>query len=222
MPESGLLITFEGPEGSGKTTQIRRLQGWLEGRGHTVHVTREPGGTPIGDAIRAVLLDPHYREMSPEAEALLFSAARAQHVDQVIRPGLAEGITVLCDRYADSTMAYQGYGRGLDLASLRAITAFAIRGAVPDLTVYLDVLAAAGLERKQQGDQAEWNRMEREALSFHERVRLGFLQMAAQEPHRWLVVDASQPPDQVQEAIRSGVMQRLEVGDEAGDGRRQQ
>ncbi len=134
-----MFITFEGPEGSGKSTQLVLLAGWLRGLGQDVLTTREPGGTAIGDRVRAILLDPTCGEMQAEAEVLLFSAARAQHVGQVIQPHLARGGVVLCDRYADSTLAYQGYGRGLDLATLGGITAFATGGLRPDLVVYLDI-----------------------------------------------------------------------------------
>jgi dTMP kinase len=201
----GLFITFEGPEGSGKTTQIRQLAEWLRCSGCDVVTTREPGGTRIGDAIRALLLDSSYGEMSAPAEILLFSAARAQHVSEIIRPHLAVGGVVLSDRFADSTLAYQGFGRGLDLDELRRITAFATEGVMPDLTVCLDLPAAEGLRRKRNADFAEWNRMEQEQLAFHERVREGYLALAAEEPARWVVIDATQPVDAIQEQIRGQV-----------------
>lgn len=209
----GLFVTFEGPEGSGKTTQIRRLAAWLRDQGRAVLATREPGGTRIGDAVRAVLLDPAHTEMRPEAEILLFSAARAQLVGQLIRPQLTGGGVVICDRFADSTLAYQGYGRQLDLARLRQITAFATGGLTPDLTVCLDLPVLEGLRRKQGGDQAEWNRMERERIDFHERVREGFLSLAAAEPARWLVLDATRPVEEVQDRIRERVMSCLSEND---------
>lgn len=199
-----LFVTFEGPEGSGKTTQLKLLAEWLREQGYDVLATREPGGTAISEAIRAILLDPTHTEMQPEAEILLFSAARAQIVAQVIRPHLERGGMVLCDRYADSTLAYQGYGRGLDLDILRAITAFATGGLVPDLTIYLDVAIEEGLQRK---SAQEWNRLEAQALAFHQRVRDGYLEMAAGEPDRWLEVDAFQPIADIQVAIR----ERIEV-----------
>jgi dTMP kinase len=200
-----LFVTFEGPEGSGKTTQVRLLAGWLSAHGQDVLTTREPGGTRIGDGIRALLLDPAHTEMRSETEILLFSAARAQIVGQVIRPHLAKGGIVLCDRFADSTLAYQGYGRQLDLETLRRITAFATGDLAPDLTVCLDLSASEGLRRKAGGDQLEWNRMEREQLAFHRRVRQGFLALAAAEPARWLVVDALKPIEEIQAAIRKRV-----------------
>ncbi len=199
-----LFITFEGPEGSGKTTQLKLLAEWLRERGCDVLATREPGGTAISEAIRGILLDPTHTEMQPEAEILLFSAARAQIVAQVIRPHLQGGGIVLCDRYADSTLAYQGYGRGLDLDTLRTITAFATGGLVPDLTIYLDIAIEEGLRRKVP---QEWNRLEAQALVFHQRVRGGYLEMAASEPDRWLSVDAFQPIADIQAAIR----ERIEV-----------
>lgn len=196
-----LFITFEGPEGSGKSTQIRRLAAALEAQGLSVLVTREPGGTTIGNAIRAVLLDPARTEMSPRAETLLFNAARAQIVDQVIRPALAAGQMVLCDRYADSTLAYQGYGHGQPLAPLRDLAAYATAGLTPDLTIYLDIDVQEGLARKQAGRAEEWNRMEEKALAFHQTVRKGYLELAAAEPQRWLVVDAAQSIGAVHQTI---------------------
>ena len=203
-----MFITFEGPEGSGKTTQVALLADWLRGQGCDVLTTREPGGTAIGDRVRSILLDPACTEMRPEAEVLLFSAARAQHVAQVIRPQLERGGVVLCDRFADSTLAYQGYGRGLDLAMLAAITAFATGSLVPALTIYLDIEVEAGLRRKQQhagSDASQWNRMEAEALAYHQRVRDGYLAMAGDQPQRWLVIPAEQPVETIQQAIRRRV-----------------
>ena len=228
----GLFITFEGPEGSGKTTQMRLLADWLQAQGRDVLTTREPGGTPIGDAIRGLLLDPVNADMSPPAEILLFSAARAQHVAQVIEPQLVRCGTLLCDRFADSTLAYQGYGRGLDLERLRMITAFATGGLTPDLTFCLDLSVVEGLRRKRSDGPAEWNRMEREVLEFHERVRQGYLALARDDPQRWVVLDASQPVVEIQAQIRAHVAARMprnvlargEKGDcdEAHPGRREQ
>lgn len=207
-----LFITFEGPEGSGKTTQIELLSGYLEEKGYSVIATREPGGTSIGDQIRTILLDPRNNEMLPASEALLFSAARAQIVNQVILPHLAQGDIVLCDRYADSTLAYQGYGHGLDLETLHTITVLATEELKPDLTVYLDIDVEEGLRRKltaHKVGQAEWNRLDRQEAAFHCRVREGYLKMATREPDRWLVVDATQPLEAIQALIRARVEAKL-------------
>jgi dTMP kinase len=201
----GLFITFEGPEGSGKTTQIRLLADWLGEQDREVLTTREPGGTRIGEAIRNVLLSPAHTEMCAEAEILLFSAARAQIVRETLQPHLVRGGVVLCDRFADSTLAYQGYGRLLDLDTLRQITLFATGGLIPALTICLDLPVVEGLRRKQGGDQAEWNRMERERLDFQERVRRGYLALAAAEPQRWFVLDALREIEVIQAEIRQRV-----------------
>lgn len=196
-----LFVTFEGPEGSGKSTQIRWLAAALEAQNLPVLVTREPGGTAIGNAVRAVLLDPARTDMSPRAEALLFNAARAQVVDQVIRPALAAGQLVLCDRFADSTLAYQGYGHGQPLAPLRNLIDYATGGLVPNLTIYLDIDVREGLLRKQSGVAEEWNRMEDKALAFHQAARSGYLELAAAEPERWLIIDATQSIEMIHAAI---------------------
>lgn len=201
------FITFEGIEGSGKTTQMQLLRDWLQARGEQVLATREPGGTAIGDRIRAILLDPIHTEMAAETEILLYSAARAQIVRQVIRPHLEQGWIVVCDRFFDSTLAYQGYGRGLPLDILRDITAFATGGLVPDLTFYLDLPVEVGLRRKAQ-TPAEWTRFEAETLAFHRRVRKGYLELASAEPRRWVVLDAGQPAELIQERIRQEVLAR--------------
>ena len=203
-----MFITFEGIEGSGKTTQIHLLVDWLRKRSSQVLVTREPGGTDIGEQIRTILLNPANTAMTPEAEILLFSAARAQIVREVIRPHLDQGWIVICDRFADSTLAYQGYGHGLPLEDLRHITAFATGGLWPDLTIYLDLDVETGLQRKAATPE-EWNRMEAKEVAFHQRVREGYRALAAAEPHRWLVLDASQPVQTIQDHIRERVASLL-------------
>lgn len=199
-----LFITFEGPDGSGKSTQINLVAAHLQRLGYEVLCTREPGGTAIGDQIRQVLHDVKNTEMSARAEILLYSASRAQLVEQVILPHLAQGGVVLCDRYADSTYAYQGYGRRLDFETLRLITDFATKNLKPDLTIYLDVAVEEGLRRKSAANvsgQGEWNRMDRLELEFHQRVRAGYLEMVQQEPGRWLIVDASAPVEEINGVI---------------------
>lgn len=210
----GVFITFEGPDGSGKSTQTRLLAEHLQSVGYDVLMTREPGGTPIGDQIRAVLHDLANTAMVAEAEILLYSASRAQLVGQLIRPALAQGTIVLSDRYADSTTAYQGFGRGLDLEALRQITAFATGGLTPDLTVYLDCSVEEGLKRKQQAlarDAGEWNRLDQETTAFHRRVRQGYLALAAAEPDRWLVVDACRSIEEIQGEIQRAVKRVLKA-----------
>ncbi len=204
-----MFITLEGPEGSGKSSQLPALAEFLRSRGYTVLTTREPGGTPIGDQVRQVLTRMENQGMSPRSETLLFCAARAQLVDQVIRPALARGEVVISDRYADSTLAYQGYGHGNDLTVLRQLLHFATGGLWPDLTLLLDVDSAAGLERRRSSG-GEWNRLDDYALSFHQRVRQGYLDLARSQPERWVVVDAAQPMDAVQQALRQVILRRLE------------
>jgi len=204
-----MFITFEGPEGAGKSTQITMLTHYLQSHGHHVYNTREPGGTPIGDQIRTVLHDVNNTAMDAVAEILLYSASRAQLVAQVIKPLLAEGTLVLCDRYADSTFAYQGYGRGLDMSMLQSITKFATQSLVPDLTVYLDLQVTDGLRRKQIANDAgkgELNRMDQQTLDFYRRVRAGYLALAAQDSKRWLIIDAAQSVRKVQEDIRTRLL----------------
>jgi dTMP kinase len=184
-----MFITFEGPDGSGKTSQIGMLADHLQARGFTVVTTREPGGTAIGDQIRACLHDVANTAMAAETELLLYSASRAQLVQEVIRPSLAAGHVVLCDRFADSSMAYQGYGRGLDREQLALLTAVATGGLKPDLTLLLDIDVERGLARRATNHE-EMNRLDLETVAFHNRVRQGYHQLAAQEPDRWRVVDA--------------------------------
>lgn len=194
-----MFITLEGPEGSGKSTQIKRLAKRLDAMGYPVITTREPGGTPIGDQIRQVLVRMENKELHPRTEILLFLAARAQLVEQLIKPALQDGKIILCDRYGDSTMAYQGYGHGLDLEKLRQMLDFATDHLKPDLTILLDLDVKTGLMRKKAED--EWNRLDAYEVLFHERVRQGYLNLAHEEPERLRIVDASQGIDAVQEDL---------------------
>lgn len=204
-----MFITFEGPDGSGKSSQVASVAEYLNKQGFNVLVTREPGGTAIGDQIRAILSDLGNIEMHPRAETLLFLAARAQIVEQVILPALAEGRVVLCDRYADSTLAYQGYGHQHDLQQIQTLLDFATGGLKPDLTLLLDVDIEVGLQRR--ATDGQWNRLDAYNLEFHRRVRLGYHQLVQADLRRWVVVDASQPADQVQATIRQIIIDRLGV-----------
>lgn len=196
---AGMLITFEGPDGSGKTTQLELLAGHLRRRGYTVRCTREPGGTELGDKIRELLLDPTNREMAPRTETLLYMAARAQHVAEVIAPALARGEIVLSDRYADSTLVYQGTARRLARADLAAINLFATDGVVPHLTILLDGDAAV-LGGRLAG-RGEADRIEREAAAFQAMVRQGFRELAAAEPERVKPLEAGGDVAEVHRAV---------------------
>jgi len=203
-----MFITLEGPEGSGKTSHIPYLVEYLRDKGYTVFPTREPGGTSIGEQIREVIHDLKNVEMHPRTETLLYQAARAQIVEQVIKPRLANGEVVISDRYYDSTIAYQGYGHQQDLDHVRALVRYATGGLVPDLTVLLDVDVEEGLRRKKKDN--EWNRLDAYTVEFHQRVRAGYLEMIKQEPNRWVVVDASQTWENVQDELRVAVLGRLQ------------
>ena len=209
----GFFITFEGVEGSGKTTQVERLAERLRQAGRTVVTTREPGGTPISDRIRAVVLDQQNVEIHPHTEALLMCAARAQLVHELIRPALADGSVVICDRYSDSTFAYQGHARGQDPATLRALNDFATGGLVPDLTLLLDLPAEAGLERRfgPGGTAGPTNRMDRLDLDFHRKVAAGYHALAQTEPDRWRLVDATCEEGSVAAAIWKTVAACLSI-----------
>lgn len=196
-----MLITLEGPDGSGKTLQMQPTAEFLRSRGYNVFTAREPGGTSIGDQVREILMRMDNTKMMPRTETLLFCAARAQLIDEVIRPHLNKGDVVLLDRYADSTVAYQGYGHQHDLVQIRSLLDFTTGGLKPDLTFLLDIDAEVGLQRRQKNG-GEWNRLDAYQLQYHFRVRKGYLEMAASEPDRWRVIDASQPPDVVQSKIR--------------------
>jgi dTMP kinase len=202
------FITFEGIEGSGKTTQLLRLLEHLQKLGHQVVATREPGGCQISDAIRSLLLDPENNIMASQTELLLYSAARAQHVAEIIRPALKEGKIVLCDRFADATTVYQGAGRGLDMMQLETINKYAADGLTPDLTLLLDYPAEEGLQRARArnhiGNLESEGRFELEALSFHQRIRQGYLDLATKE-ERVHIINALGNEDAVAERINAAV-----------------
>jgi dTMP kinase len=218
----GTFITFEGPEGSGKTTQVERLAAHLRSTGRDVVVTFEPGGTAIGERIREILFDRALGEMTARAELLLMNAARAQHVGQVIAPALDAGKIVLSDRFTESSLAYQGFGRELGLAAAEPICDFATGGLRPNLVLLLDLDVEEGLKRNRRLDalQAQApsaasgsknNRFEVESLEFHRRVRAGFLELAKREPERFAVLDATLPPDKLEAQIRKVVAERLDL-----------
>jgi dTMP kinase len=202
-----MFITFEGSEGSGKTSQIPSLAKFLIQAGYPVLVTREPGGTPIGDQVREILSAFKNTAMLPRTEILLFQASRAQLVDEVIRPCLATGGVVLCDRYADSTLAYQGYGYQLELGPLRQVIDFATGGLKPDLTLLLDLDVEEGLRRR--ANSGSLNRLDELGPAFYQRVRQGYFELVRAEPQRWVVIDAGRPPEQVQEDLRRIILKRL-------------
>ena len=206
---TGLFITLEGPEGAGKSTQMPLLCEWLEAQGHEVVCTRNPGGTQIGRQIRQILLDPENRALVPMAELMLYAADRAQHVQEVVRPALSAGKVVICDRFSDSTLAYQGHGRGLDTTLLRALNEMATEGLRPDLTLLLDLSSEAGLARVQRYRQTD--RLEEEAIAFHHRLREGYLALAAEEPERIVVIDALQEAEVVQEAMQVALLKVLQA-----------
>ena len=198
---TGLFIAFEGGEGAGKSTQVRALAEVLRDRGHEVVLSREPGGTPVGEQIRSVLLGPGSSGMAARTEALLFAAARAEHVAKLVRPARERGAVVITDRYIDSSIAYQGVGRDLGTSQVSGLSLWGTEGMLADLTIVLDIDPALGLSRA--GDP---NRMEAEPDEFHTRVRQAFLDLAAQDPRRYLVVDASQSQSQVGAQIAEFVL----------------
>jgi dTMP kinase len=204
-----MFITLEGPEGSGKTSQLPALAHYLRDTGYEVVVTREPGGTAVGDQIRDVLMSLKNVAIVPRTEILLFLAARAQHVESLIRPALAEDKLVLCDRFSDSTLAYQGYGHKTDLDILRMLLNFSTGGLNPDLTLLLDLPVEIGFERKRD-NSAEWNRLDAYDQAFHERVRQGYLALAEAEPERWVLIDATKSKNEVQLAMLAAIINRLE------------
>ena len=205
--KTGKFITFEGPDGSGKTAQLDILAEEFIQAGYPILRTREPGGTPIGDQIRATLLDLKNTAMIDRAEALLYQAARAQLVDEIIKPHLAQGGVVISDRYADSTLAYQGYGHKNTVTSLEDIIHYATGGLIPDLTILLDLAPEVGLQRRLNA--GGFDRLDSYDIDFHHRVREGYLELVEADPSRWVVIDADRPFDEVQAEIRSTLQSYL-------------
>lgn len=206
----GLFVVFEGPEGAGKTTQLTRLAEGLRTDGYNVVTTREPGGTPLGDKLRELLLGSDDYAMLAETEALLLSAARSQHVHEVIRPALERGAVVLCDRFSDSSIAYQGGGGGMSIEELRCLERIATRGMRPDLRLLLDVPIELGLARRHK-DVESVNRIDGADRAFHQRIRETYLETAASDPGGWTVIDASRTPDQIFERVDHAVRQALAI-----------
>jgi dTMP kinase len=202
-----LFVTFEGPDGAGKSTQVSLIATRLEQAGFDIVVTREPGGTSLGERIRSVLLDPGESPMVPRAEALLMTAARAQHVAEVIEPALHRGALVLCDRFVDSTLAYQGAGRGLPIDELRELQSFAIDNLQPHVTILLDIPATTGIERRLSSG-APLNRLDQDEIAFHERVREWYVGAARSDPGRWLTFDARQDPHVLADEITESIVAR--------------
>lgn len=202
----GVFIAFEGGDGAGKSTQVRLLTDWLRERSTPVTVTREPGGSPLGERIRELVLDAELAPVDPRTEALLFAASRSAHLERTVLPALRDGAVVVTDRYLDSSVAYQGAGRGLGAETVRELNLWAVQGLVPDLTVLLDVTEEAG--RARRADRAA-DRMESEPADFHRAVRDAFLELARQEPQRYLVLDASAPVPEIAAAIRKRAAELL-------------
>ena len=205
MLRRGVFITFEGPEGSGKSTQVHALAASLRRQGRRVVTLREPGDTPLGERVRRLLLSPSTGAISPRADAFLYMTARAQLVEAAIKPALQRGAVVICDRFLDATLAYQGYGSGLDVETLRCIGEFATQGMHPDVTILLDLPPIDGLRRIRGGK----DRIERRAAAFHQRVRHGYLALARREPRRFCVIDARRSRDLIAQEIGEAVAARL-------------
>jgi dTMP kinase len=211
---TGFFITFEGVEGCGKTTQLHLLKEFLTARGCAVTATREPGGTPLGDSIRQLVLASRFASIDSKTELMLYEASRAQHMREVIGPALAKGHIVLCDRFGDATLAYQGYARGLPVEYIETLNRFITGNRSPDLTILLDCPVELGLERTREraartGQGMTEDRFEKMDLDFHRRVRRGYLDIAQRDSIRFLIVDGSREPDAVQSAMRPAVLERL-------------
>lgn len=203
----GIFITMEGPDGAGKTTQINLLKKYLETKGYDILITREPGGTAISEAIREIILNPEYEEMSYMTELLLYASARAQLVNQIIKPALEEGKAVICDRFVESSAVYQGIGRGLGVETVYEVNSYALGDVKPKLTIFMDLDAEEGIKRKL--NQAQLDRMEQEDLSFHKRVVEGYRQLAQLYPERIVSMNAALPIDEIHSMIIAEVKKRF-------------
>ncbi len=208
MADRGLFITFEGTDGAGKTTQIQRLSADLRQAGHDICLTREPGGTPISEQIRDMLLNPDHGEMAATTELLLYAASRAQHVSEVIKPALEAGKIVISSRFADAMVVYQGYGRGLDLERINRLNRIATDGVTPNVTLVLDLPVEIGLQRAQKS-RGGLDRLEREKIEFHQRLRDGYRALAQQETQRLKIIDAQASPEQVYAQIKAAIQPLL-------------
>lgn len=209
MGREGLFITLEGGDGSGKTTVLGRVAAYLQNHSMPYVITREPGGIEIAEKIRSIILDPAHTAMDARTEALLYAAARSQHLAEVVEPALKEGLTVLCDRFVDSSLVYQGYARGLGIEEVRSINNFATGGRTPDLTFYLDVEPEVGLSRIAANQNREVNRLDLESLDFHQKVREGYQLVVQSDPERIVVLDANRPIHIIEQDIVRTLKERI-------------
>ncbi|AIQ66227.1 dTMP kinase [Paenibacillus graminis] len=209
MAREGFFITLEGGDGSGKTTVLGRVAAYLQNHSMPYLITREPGGIEIAEKIRSIILDPAHTAMDARTEALLYAASRSQHLAEVVEPALKEGLTVLCDRFVDSSLVYQGYARGLGIEEVRSINQFATGGRMPDLTFYLDVDPEVGLSRIAANQDREVNRLDLESMAFHQKVREGYRQVVESDPQRIVVLDANRPIHMVEQDIIQTLKDRI-------------
>ncbi|CQR51068.1 dTMP kinase [Paenibacillus riograndensis] len=209
MAREGFFITLEGGDGSGKTTVLGRVAAYLQNHSMPYLITREPGGIEIAEKIRSIILDPAHTAMDARTEALLYAASRSQHLAEVVEPALKEGLTVLCDRFVDSSLVYQGYARGLGIEEVRSINQFATGGLMPDLTFYLDVDPEVGLSRIAANQDREVNRLDLESMAFHQKVREGYRQVVESDPQRIVVLDANRPIHMVEQDIVQTLKDRI-------------
>ncbi|MDT3428786.1 dTMP kinase [Paenibacillus forsythiae] len=209
MGRKGFFITLEGGEGSGKTTITGRLAAYLQNRSLPYLITREPGGIEIAEKIRSIILDPAHTAMDARTEALLYAASRSQHLAERVEPALKEGLIVLCDRFVDSSLVYQGYARGLGMEEVRAINQFATGGRTPDLTFYLDIEPEVGLGRISANGEREFNRLDMESLAFHRKVREGYQMIAQADPARIVTLDANRPLHVIERELVSTLEHKL-------------
>ncbi|QQZ62634.1 dTMP kinase [Paenibacillus sonchi] len=209
MAREGFFITLEGGDGSGKTTVLGRVAAYLQNHSMPYLITREPGGIEIAEKIRSIILDPAHTAMDARTEALLYAASRSQHLAEVVEPALKEGLTVLCDRFVDSSLVYQGYARGLGIEEVRSINQFATGGRMPDLTFYLDVDPEVGLSRIAANQDREVNRLDLESMAFHQKVREGYRQVVESDPQRIVVLDANRPIHMVEQDIVQTLKDRI-------------
>lgn len=212
MGREGFFITLEGGDGSGKTTVLGRVAAYLQNRSIAYRITREPGGIEIAEKIRSIILDPAHTAMDARTEALLYAASRSQHLAEVVEPALKEGLTVLCDRFVDSSLVYQGHARGLGIEEVWSINRFAIGSRMPDLTLYLDVDPEVGLSRIAANQEREVNRLDLESLAFHQKVREGYQLLVKANPERIVVLDANRPIHLVEQDIVRTLEERVLKG----------